>query len=145
VLTRAGNGKQDDARTIINLATHTYDQAQFERTSASNGPAPNLDRSPSQVQRALHNGQVTFNGTATVNGTQAIALSIKVPPVSGARSATLALYVDAHTYQPLRTVTTFDGHPDLLVADWMPATPRNVAHAKADAIPAGYTKVNQPD
>lgn len=53
------------------------------------------------------------------------------------------LYVDALTYQPLRTVTVADGNPSPYVADWMPATPGNIAKAKEDEpIPVGYTKVD---
>jgi hypothetical protein len=40
-----------------------------------------LESSPSEVQQALQSGQVTQKGTTTVNGTQAIALSIKTPGV----------------------------------------------------------------
>jgi hypothetical protein len=142
VLGPDGNGKENDARTIINFVTHTYSQAQAKGISVSNGPAPNLNSSPSQVQQALQSGQVTQKGTTTVNGTQAIALAITVPPsVPGAGSVDLILYVDAQTYQPLRMVEVFDGHPALIVADWIPATPDNIAQAEEDSIPAGYTKV----
>jgi hypothetical protein len=40
-------------------------------------------------------------------------------------------------------VTVPDGLPDLLVADWMPATPDNIAQATDDSIPAGYTNVDK--
>jgi hypothetical protein len=30
-----------------------------------------------------------------------------------------------------------------LVADWLAATPANIAQAKDDSIPAGYTKVDR--
>jgi hypothetical protein len=55
------------------------------------------------------------------------------------------LYVDAHTYQPLRTVEVGHPHLLLLVADWLPATHQNIAQAKDNSIPTGYTKVNQAD
>jgi hypothetical protein len=137
-----GDGKGVDTRTLINPATHTYSQAQFSGVSDPKAglPTPNLYSSSSEVQQALQSGQVTHEGTATVNGRQAIALSIKLASTA---DADLTLYVDAQTYQPLRTVMAIDGHPDLLVADWMPATPANVAHAKHDAIPAGYAKVDK--
>ena len=32
--------------------------------------------------------------------------------------------------------------PSLWVADWVPATPDNIAKATDDSIPAGYTKVD---
>lgn len=84
---------------------------------------------------------MTQKGTPTVNGTPAIALSITVP-LPDAQSVHLTLYADARTYQPLRTVTVAGGNPSgPYVADWMPATPDNIAEAKDDSIPAGYTKV----
>lgn len=141
------NGKQDVALTIINRASHTYSQTQTEYSvtggaNAPGSPTPSLASSPSEVQRALQSGQVTQKGTTTVNGTSVIALSIPVP-LPDAQSVHLTLYVDARTYQPLRTVTVVDGNPNgPYVADWMPATPDNIANAKDDSIPAGYTKVD---
>jgi hypothetical protein len=141
-----GNGKGNDTRTIINPVGHTYSQTQFSGVSDPEAglPTPNLYSSSSEVQQALQSGQVTQKGTAMVNGTQAIALSIKVPSVPGTVSSHLTLYVDAQTYQPLRTVTVLDGHPDLLVADWMPATPDNIAKAKGDSIPPGTRRSTRP-
>lgn len=93
------------------------------------------------MQQALQSGQVTQLGTTTVNGTQAIALSIKVPSVPGATPYDLTLYVDAETYEPLRTVVHYTW-PGLFVTDWVPATPGNIAMAKDGSIPAGYMKVD---
>jgi hypothetical protein len=143
VLVPNANGKGTDTRTLINPVTHTYTRARFSGVSDPRAglPTPNLYSSASEVQQALESGQVTQKGgTATVNGTPAIALSIKLP---SATDTDLTLYVDAQTYQPLRTVEVVDGHPDLLVADWLAATPANIAQAKDDSIPAGYTKVDR--
>lgn len=88
---------------------------------------------------------VTQNGVATVNGTQAIVLSVKVPsggstvpsaPRAHIVSSNLILYGDARTYQPLRRVLRFGGAPGLFVADWVPATPENIAQATNNSIPA---------
>ena len=92
------------------------------------------------MQQALQSGQVTQQGTATVDGTQAIALSMTAPNAPGNPSTHIALYVDAQTYQPLRTVAVVDGAPDLSVGDWVPATPGNIAMAKDESVPAGYTR-----
>lgn len=46
------------------------------------------------------------------------------------------------TYEPLRTVLVLSDLPSLWVADWVPATPDNIAKATDDSIPAGYTKVD---
>lgn len=144
------NGKQEVALTIINRANHTYSQTQTEYpvtggANAPGSPTPGLASSPPEVQQALQSGQVAQKGTTTVNGTPAIALSISVPPgVPDAQSVHLTLCVDARTYQPLRTMTVVDGNPDgPYVADWMPATPDNIAQAQDDSIPAGYTKVDR--
>jgi hypothetical protein len=137
-----GDGKNVDTRTLINPATRTYSQDDFSGVSDAGAgmPTPNLYSSPSDVQQALASGQVTQKGMATVNGARAIVLSIKLP---GAANEDLTLYVDAQTYQPLRTLITLTGISDLLVADWMPATPDNIAQAEDDSIPAGYTKVDK--
>ena len=108
---------------------------------AATSPAAGLQSSPSEVQRALQSGQVTQEGTTTVNGTQAIALSVTLP---SAEDLDYTLYVDAQTYQPLRTVTvaTSADNSTANVADWIPATPDNIAKAEDNSIPAGYTKVD---
>lgn len=136
------NGRQDTTLTIINHANHTYGQQQNEYsvTGGANAPESPTPGSPSEVRQALQSGRATQQGTTTVNGAPAIALSITVP---NAQSIHLTLYVDARTYQPLRTVTVVDGNPSgPYVADWMPATPDNIAKAKGDSIPAGYTEVD---
>lgn len=144
------NGKQDVALTIINRANRTYSQTQIEYSvtggaNAPGSPTLGLASGPSEVQQALESGQVTQKGTTTVNGTLATALSIMVPRrVPDAQSIHVTLYVDARTYQPLRTVTVVDGNPGgPYIADRMPATPDNIAKAKDDSIPAGYTKVDR--
>jgi hypothetical protein len=139
-----GDGQGDDRETIINPRHDTYTQTQ--RSGASNPdahePTPDVSSSPAEVQHALQSGQVTKAGTATVDGAQAIALSVKVRSNPHTLSEKLTLYVDAHTYQPLRAVTTYDGFPGLEVDDWVPATPDTIAKAEDDSIPAGYTKVD---
>lgn len=135
------NGTQVVALTVINHASRTYSQERTEYSltdgaNAPKSPALGLASSPSEVQQALQNGQVTRMGTTTVDGTTTIALSVP------ARGFHFTLHVDAQTYQPLRTVTVVDGSAPY-VADWMPATPENIAKAKDDySIPAGYTKVD---
>ena len=134
------NGKGTYTGTIINATSHTYSQTQFKGVPTSDTPAPNLQSSSSEVQQALQSGQVTQMGTTTVNGTHAIALSIKAPSVPRATPYDLTLYVDAQTYQPLRTVVHYSW-PGLFITDWVPATPDNISQAKDDSIPAGYIKV----
>jgi hypothetical protein len=130
------NGKQSYTETLINAANHTYSQARQEVNTPGPPSSPGLQSSPSVVQRALQSGRVTQLGAMIVNGTRAIALSMSEP--HGKR----ILYVDAQTYQPLRTVTTVRGNPSPpYVTDWMPATPANIAKAEDESIPAGYTKV----
>lgn len=139
------NGRQDTILTIINHASRTYSQQRTEHSGTGGANAPDswaagLRSSPSEVQQALQSGQATQEGTTTVNGTPAIALSITVPD---ARSLHRTLYVDARTYRPLRVVTVADGNRSgPYVEDRMPATPDNVSKAKGDPVPVGYTKVD---
>ena len=149
------NGKQSYSGTDINNTNHTYDQGQADYSVHGGGkapahPTPSLSSSPSQVQQALQGGQVTQMGTPMFNGTQAIALSIKVAaPQNSWPSAPhyqSILYVDPQTYQPLGQAyvpdNTLARKSGLEVTYWVPATPDNIAKAKDDSIPAGYTKVN---
>jgi hypothetical protein len=139
-----GTGRVSDAQTIINPRDHVYSQTWYPGTSGRQRAAtPTLFRSPSEVRQALQSGQVTQKGTATVSGSPAIALSVMVPSSSTVAGDRVALYVDAQTYQPLRTVTAYDGLPDLEVADWVPVTAETIAEAENDSTPAGYTKVDK--
>jgi hypothetical protein len=144
------DGRQDVVLTVINHVRRTYGQERTEypvpphaaagETDAADPAALGLESTPSQVRQALRGGQATQIGTTTVNGTPAFALSVPVPR---SRRHRLTLHVDARTYQPLRTVTVVDGNPGPLVADWLPATPGNIAKATdEESIPAGYTKVD---
>jgi hypothetical protein len=139
------NGKSDVTLTVINPTNHTYSQTQTEYSVPANAPATSppadLQSSPSEVQQALHSGHVTQEATTTINGTQAIALSVTLP---SSVDLGYTLYVDAQTYQPLRTVTvaTNTDNPTASVADWIAATPEKIAQAQDNSIPAGYTKVD---
>jgi hypothetical protein len=136
---RDSSGTMDDAQTIVNPSRQLYSQTQYPGVSddLGQGTSLTLSSSASQVQQALQSGQVTQTGTATINGTQARALSIAVPGEG------FTLYVDAQTYQPLRTVLTLNDEADLEVTDFLPATAENIAQAENDSIPAGYTKVDK--
>ena len=133
-----------NTRILINLTKKTYSENVYrDRTAPDEGPTPNLLSSPSQVRKSLRGGRVTEKGTATINGRSAITLAVALPTRLSAPSETLTLYVDARTYQPLRTIFAYHGHLDLEVNDWAPATPKNIAMAKDDQIPSGYTKVTK--
>jgi hypothetical protein len=131
------NGKQSETQTIIDGANHTYSRRRTEGYASGSWSGLGLQSSPSQVQRALRSGHVTQKGRTTVHGTSAIALSLPD------RRGQYILYVDARTGQPLRTVSTTKGYYPALpyITDWVPATRENIAKAKDDSIPAGYTKV----
>jgi hypothetical protein len=139
------NGKRSVTETTINNANHTYSQTQTTEvygSAAANAraqPAVSVSSSSSEVLRALQSGQVTQLGMTTVNGTQAIALSVKSLRIPGS----FIVDVDARTYQPLREVSTVTGNPSPpYISDWLPATPDSIAKAKGESIPVGYTKVN---
>jgi hypothetical protein len=153
------NGRQEATLTVINHARRAYGRQRTEYPipgipgaadaysspgRAPEPPAPGLESSPSEVRQALLSGQVTQMGTTTVNGTAALSLSVPGPRrVPAAQNVRHTLYVDARTCQPLRTVTIVDGNPvGPYIADRMPTTPDNIAKAKADPIPAGYTEVD---
>lgn len=133
-------GKSQATFTVVDTTNHTYSQMQADYSVDPNAPTTvGLQSSPAEVQRELQSGQVTQEGTTTVNGTKAIALSIAAQsgPVD------YILYVDAQTYQPLRTATvgTSAQNSTAYIADWIAATPATIAKSKGAPIPAGYTKV----
>jgi hypothetical protein len=139
------NGHSKVTSTIINDINHTYsrqitDYSVPANAKSSTSGTVELGSSPVAVRQALQTGRVTEKGTATVNGTPAIALSVALP---SAYSLSYTLFVDARTYKPLRTevIGTAAGDANTFVSDWEPATSANIARAKDDSIPAGYTKV----
>jgi hypothetical protein len=137
---RDADGTTQDAQTIVNPRRQVYSQTQYgDSDTLGGGQSLTLSSSASQVQQALQSGQVTQTGTAMINDTQARALSIAVP------NEEFTLYVDAQTYQPLRTVMSIDGSKDFEVTDWLPATADNIAQAEDDSVPAGYAQVAKAD
>ncbi len=133
------NGTGTETEITINPAKHEYSRQQYPGTPDPDGSAtPSIFSTPSQVQQALQSGQVTETGTATIDGTSAIALTFtlqSVPP------ATAVLYVDAQSFQPLRMAWQVEGAGHVLsVENWMAATAANIALAKDDSIPTGYTE-----
>lgn len=136
------NGKDTNTRILINLSQKTYSKSVFKDQSAPNeGPTPNLLSSASQIRRTLRTGLVNVKGTATINGTPVIALAVKPPKGELAPNETLTLYVDARSYQPLRTLFVYDGHLNLEINDCVSPTPARVAMAEDHSIPAGYRQV----
>jgi hypothetical protein len=135
----AAGGDGTDSETVINPASHEFSQRQYQGTPDPDGGAgPDLFSTPSQVQQALQSGHVAQLGSATINGTHAIALSVAVP--SNPPQTTI-LYVDAQSYRPLRLVRQVNGGGHvLLVQNWVPATPANIGMAKNQAIPSGYRR-----
>jgi hypothetical protein len=133
------NGAETDTETVVNPASHTYSRKQYSQpTSPAGGGALDLFSTPAQVQQALQSNQVSQQGVATIDGTQAIALLVDVPSNP---PQTTVLYVDAQDYQPLRLVQQVNGGGHVLhVEDWIPTTAANIADAEQDTVPAGYTQ-----
>jgi hypothetical protein len=133
--------------TTINSANHTFSRQHSVYSvpagSAATPPIVDLQSSPRKVQQALERGRVTEQAArATISGRRAIALVVRLP---SRNHLEYLVYVDAQTDQPLRTVTTGTAPgAATIVADWVPVTPKNIAAAKDNSIPAGYTQVGQP-
>jgi hypothetical protein len=74
--------------TFVNPSRQTYSQAQVPDLADLNAQVvtPNLQSTTTQVQQALQSGQVTQTGTVTVDGRQAIALSITPRPIRTRRA-----------------------------------------------------------
>ena len=76
---------------------------------------------------------------------QAHTLSVRLDWLPSGYHAPFWLAVDKGWFKDAGLdVTIADGNPRPYIADWMPATPDNIAKAKDDdSIPAGYTKVDK--
>ncbi|HET7323907.1 MAG TPA: DUF2092 domain-containing protein [Halococcus sp.] len=61
--------------------------------------------SPRQVGNVLSQSNVTYEGTATVNGHETYVLSVTPKNTSEAFSTDLTLYLDKQSYLPLKTVS----------------------------------------
>jgi hypothetical protein len=141
------DGGQTVTLIAINSASQTYSQQRTRYPVADGEDVRShilgLASEPSEVRQALQSG-VGQPSTTTVDGTPAIAISVPMPrEMPNAETIHLTLYVDARTYQPLRTTTVVDGNPGgPYIADRIPATPDNIAKAKGGPIPAGYAEVS---
>lgn len=134
---------QTRTASVVNHANRVYShrRTDFPITGdTTERPYPGLElwSSPARVRQGIQSGEAVEQGTTTVGDIEAIALAITVP---GASNLHRTMYVDARTHQPLRTVTLADGNPLPFVADWLPATPDNVAKANDHTIPDGYAEV----
>lgn len=137
----AAHGHGTDTETVVNPASHRYSRKRYSGTpDPIGGGAVDLFSTPSQVGQALQSGQVSRLGTATIDGTPVIALSVAVPSNP---PQTTVLYVDAQSDQPVRMVQQVDGSGHVLhVENWLPATTGTIARAKADTIPTGDTEAS---
>ena len=88
-----------------------------------------------QLRSQLQSGQATREGTATVNGRQALKISILAP--NGNPDATSTLYVNPQSYTPIQLE---QGDIPVIIR-WLPATPENIAKAEPVQIPTGYTQL----
>lgn len=100
--------------------------------------------SPSLIRAQIAAGRFAVIGTVELDGRQAVELTWTSSP--GRLSATTTLWVDARTYQPLRSVSTTraprGGAPleaDTVQYQVLPATPANLA-LLSPPIPPGFTR-----
>lgn len=89
------------------------------------------------IRQALANGDVTEEGTTTIDGAPAIELVIRWQ-----NGGSTTLFVDSQSYRVLREVIS--GQPSsaadtIATENWFPATAANIANAQLTA-PAGYTQ-----
>ncbi len=100
--------------------------------------------SPSLIKDQIAVGRFTVVGPASVNGHQAVELTWTSSP--GRLTVTTILWVDARTYQPLRSVSTTRTplratpiETDTMQYQILPATPANLA-LLTPPIPPGFTR-----
>ncbi|HEY1713728.1 MAG TPA: hypothetical protein VGG07_12550 [Solirubrobacteraceae bacterium] len=136
------DGRYTWTRLLINTTSRTYSEHEYRvRSLIRPEPGANIERSPSQVRRALQDGRVTQKGTTVIRGVRSITLSVALPKNRRLLGDTLTLYVNARTYEPLRTVFGTADRDGLEIEEWLPASAHNITLAKDDSIPAGYSRV----
>lgn len=138
------NGRHHSLLTIVNHGNQTYGQQHTEVRVSDAAPKPSIlgvESSAAEVREAVRSGVAIRQGRTMIHDLPAITLSIPQPYPN----IRLTLFIDERTHQPLRTVTVIEGEQSggPYIADWMPATPDNIARAvHDDFIPTGYTKVD---
>jgi hypothetical protein len=92
------------------------------------------------IRSTLACGQFKITGRGQINGTDAIKIAATWSHAVG----TDTLWIDPSTYLPIRvafaTEPGFSAQTDI---QWLPATPRNLAHLNVP-IPAGFRQVSPP-
>ncbi|HEY1776071.1 MAG TPA: hypothetical protein VGG41_07920 [Solirubrobacteraceae bacterium] len=129
------NGGIQYRNVFVDPIQHVY-AVRVSHTSAVSGlpvPAP-----VQQLQQKLKSGEATREGTVTINGVAALKISFATS--QGPQGTTSTLYVDPHSYEPMRFVWTAGTSTDAV--NWLPATAANIANAEPAQIPAAYTQVS---
>ena len=114
--------------------------------AAPAGPYGGYGGTPAQIRAMLSAGHYRIIGHRVVDGHRAIG--IKGPWANGY----LKLWVDAHTYQPVRVIIADFAdqpgpmrHDDIAVSEsWMARSPALVQLTNHPRIPAGFTRVPAP-
>ncbi len=149
LVTTPTDGSLQTQVTSLDPSSSTYftsDSAvsQFVNSSVS-GTQLGIRSTEEQIAQALGDGQVTQEGTATVDGQSTIELSVAPPsPSTSSQSAdtTITLYVNSQTGQPVREVDGSAGNATTTL-DWLPTTAASIALTQVQ-IPANYTQVSGP-
>jgi hypothetical protein len=156
--TRSADGSLHTEVTSLDPSSSTYftsDSAVSQLVNSStSGTQMGIRSTEQQIEQALADGQVTQEGTATVDGQSTIELS--VPPASSQSTSgqpadtTITLYVNTQTDQPVREVDVSPNNAEDFSAgnatstlDWLPTTAANIALTEVQ-IPANYTRVSGP-
>jgi hypothetical protein len=131
--------------TEADYSSHTWFVSVIHAAGPIQGAPPNgpdvPGGSPAQLKKGLADGTMRVVGHGYVNGHHATELRASLGVI------TLEVWVDSHTYQPVREVKSFGGGlNDVLVFNdsWIPRTPALVSLANHPQIPAGFTRVPAP-
>jgi hypothetical protein len=140
----AADGPRSAETIDVEYATKTWSRQRTTSVLLGGGLGP------AQVRQQIASRRFTVVGQGYVQGRQAIELSWSQSPTSGraAMSFTTTMWVDAHSYVPLRSVSTLQlrlQDRDVVLATTttqcqiLPATPANLA-LLSPPIPAGFTR-----
>ena len=95
---------------------------------------------PQHIRAWLDSGQLRMIGTREINGLKAYGLR---GPLG--KSGYQELWVDTHTFLPLRTIVKFQGMPLRIGSQtWLPRTTSLTDMVNHVRIPAGFTRVAPP-
>jgi len=143
IQTRASGNEDQWRTTYVNYTNHTWWTKVSHSGPFGNDTSNTLVLSaqslPSQISRALAQGQLRIGLKTTVNGHPAIELVYAGK--LAAKANAVRYWVDATNFQPIRMELPPFTAASTITESWMPKTLSDVAQTDKPQVPAGFRQV----